>query len=394
MAAAGWIGLGDLVYQREWRARQTEALRTEAANAELRAWAARLRQRLGRTMRELADAEARIAARESAARTMRADLAAAEQQLQRLQTASAPVVAPVPGVRAQATQMAQQQAGQMVRLQDALVAAERRQQTAAAQRAAMASRLAAAEADLERSKDEAGRLKLAFDRLTAKLGRLGQQPAALPAGARTAAAPGVLGKVERALASAGIDARRIFASFGIRRGVGGPFIPARDAPSLARMTAEQAAVRTMLKTLPVDAPLLHYRETSSYGARVDPINERGGFHPGVDLAAPYDSPVYATAPGLVTFAGWESGYGKIVKIDHGHGLSTGYAHLHRYTVVVGEKVAAGTVIGYIGTTGRSTGPHLHYEVRLHGETVNPAAFLALGHEIAPTASPILPVAAR
>jgi murein DD-endopeptidase MepM/ murein hydrolase activator NlpD len=239
---------------------------------------------------------------------------------------------------------------------------------------------------------QAGTLKLAFDRLTAKLGTLGRQPP--PTAARIAAAPGILGTIARKLISAGIDAERIFASFGIGRNVGGPFIPARDAPGPAQVTAEQTAVRTMLKTLPVDAPLFHYRETSPFGPRVDPVNRREGFHPGVDLAAPYGTPVYATAPGIVTFAGWEGGYGKIVRIDHGHGLSTGYAHLHRYTVVVGEKVAAGAVIGYIGTTGRSTGPHLHYEVRLNGEVVNPAAFLALGYEIAPAAGAAIPVAAR
>ncbi len=212
---------------------------------------------------------------------------------------------------------------------------------------------------------------------------------------RTADSSGIIGRIEQTFAAAGVDAERFFANFGIRQGVGGPFIPARDAPSAAQTAAEQAAVLRMLKVLPAGAPLVHYRETSPFGIRHNPFTGRGEeFHPGIDLAAPYETPVYATAPGIVTYAGWESGYGKIIRIDHGHGLSTGYGHLHAFTVVVGEKVAAGTQIGYEGSTGRSTGPHVIYEVRLNGVPVNPAAFLALSREIAPAAGRIIPVAAR
>lgn len=386
-AATGYVGVDDLAYREELHARRAETLRAEAANTELRAYAARLRRKLARMTRQLAAARARIAAREAEADGMRAGLVAAQQQLQQLSAAPAQA-ASAAGPQPQGALAASPQDQRIARLDAALVAVERRQQEAAAQRADLASRLAAAQSALARATEQAAAAKHALAQLTTRLAAREHALAAPPAGARTAAAtaPGILGKIEQALAAAGIDAKRIFASFGINRDVGGPFIPARDAPSPAQLAAEQAAVLRMLKTLPVDAPLSHYRETSPFGPRVDPINDREGFHPGVDLAAPYGSPVYATAPGVVTFAGWDDGYGKIVRIDHGHGLSTGYAHLHRYTVVVGERVAAGTVIGYVGTTGRTTGPHVHYEVRLNGKPVNPAAFLALGHEIIPAAA--------
>jgi murein DD-endopeptidase MepM/ murein hydrolase activator NlpD len=370
VAAACCLAISDLAYREEFHAHRAETLKTQTANAELRADAARLRRQLEETTRLLAQAEAQIAARENAAKTLRAGLSAAEQQLRR---------SPAPP---QTTPAAQSEAEQIARLNEALVAAERQQQAAAAQRAALASRLAAVQADLERRQAQAGTLKLALDRSTAKLGALGRQAAVAPA-------------IARKLVAAGIDAERIFASFGIKRGVGGPFIPARDAPNPAQLAVQQAAVTTMLKTLPSATPLLRYRVTSPFGIRHNPFTDRGWeFHPGIDLAAPYGTPVYATAPGIVTYAGWMRGYGKLVRIDHGHGLSTGYGHLHAFTVVVGEKVAAGTQIGYEGSTGRSTGPHLIYEVRLNGEPVNPAPFLALGHDIVPNAGAVIPVASR
>lgn len=382
-AAAGRMGLSDFSYRAQLQARRAETLKAAAANAVMRAYAARLRYQLAWTALELAREEARIAARERRAAIVRASLASAEQQVQHVQAAQPAAAASQPP------------GGQLARLRLALARAEQQQQAAVAERAALASRLAAAQSDLDRDRERAGTLKLALDRLTARLRASEPRPAAQSAVLRTADSSGILGRMERTFAAAGIDAERFFANFGIKRDVGGPFIPARDAPTAAQMAAEQAAVSRMLKALPVDAPLTHYRETSPFGIRHNPFTGRGEeFHPGIDLAAPYETPVYATAPGIVTYAGWENGYGKIVRIDHGHGLSTGYGHLHAFTVVVGEKVAAGTQIGYEGSTGRSTGPHVIYEVRLNGVPINPAAFLDLGHEIAPAAGRIIPVAAR
>jgi murein DD-endopeptidase MepM/ murein hydrolase activator NlpD len=134
----------------------------------------------------------------------------------------------------------------------------------------------------------------------------------------------------------------------------------------------------LAKSLPLAIPMGNYRETSPFGQRTDPFNGRPAFHPGVDMAAPYGTPVYATAPGVVTYAGYRSDYGKIVEIDHGHGIVTRYSHLARYVVLVGQRVAAAAHIGYEGSTGRSTGPHLLYEVDVNGEPQDPQKFMNLG----------------
>lgn len=117
------------------------------------------------------------------------------------------------------------------------------------------------------------------------------------------------------------------------------------------------------------------RVTSSFGERQDPINGEGAFHPGIDIAAPYGTPVRATGDGEVIMAHMGSGYGREVMIDHGHGLDTIYAHMSSMAVVPGEHVTRGQVIGYVGQSGRSTGPHLHYEVRVHMVPVNPHKYL-------------------
>jgi murein DD-endopeptidase MepM/ murein hydrolase activator NlpD len=104
-------------------------------------------------------------------------------------------------------------------------------------------------------------------------------------------------------------------------------------------------------------------------------------HPGIDFHANVGDPIYATAAGKVVKAGWEGGYGNMVEIDHGEGLATRYGHMSEIDVTVGQKIRIGQIIGRVGTTGRSTGPHLHYEVRVNGEAVNPEKFLAAGGEI-------------
>jgi murein DD-endopeptidase MepM/ murein hydrolase activator NlpD len=116
------------------------------------------------------------------------------------------------------------------------------------------------------------------------------------------------------------------------------------------------------------------------------MNGDSEFHTGIDMVAPYMSPVYATAPGVVTYAGFRNDYGRVVEINHGNGISTRYAHLHRYIVSVGERVAAHQQIGFLGSSGRATGPHVHYEVLVNGEPQDPEKFLGLAR--------LVPVAAQ
>ncbi len=115
--------------------------------------------------------------------------------------------------------------------------------------------------------------------------------------------------------------------------------------------------------------------TSSFGERLDPFSGEGAFHKGVDISTSYGSPILAPADGTVEVAEDENGYGRCVKIDHGHGITTVFGHMASYTVSPGEQVRRGDVIGYVGLSGRSTGPHVHYEVRIHGTPVNPYAYL-------------------
>jgi murein DD-endopeptidase MepM/ murein hydrolase activator NlpD len=218
-----------------------------------------------------------------------------------------------------------------------------------------------------------------------------ERPAATSANtepSRAAIATGRLAEIERVLASAGVDVTRMFAGFGNPSGLGGPFMPMSRAATAADHVSAVglAALPGLLASLPSAAPMYNYRETSPFGERRDPFNGRTAFHPGVDLAAPYGTPVYATAAGVVTFAGWSGGYGKIVEINHGHGIVTRYGHLSRYIVLVGEHINKGTQIGYEGSTGRSTGPHVIYEIDVNGEPQNPAKFMAL--------AALLPVADR
>ncbi len=117
------------------------------------------------------------------------------------------------------------------------------------------------------------------------------------------------------------------------------------------------------------------RVGSSFGEREDPINGEGAFHPGIDIDAPSGTPVRATADGDVAAAGWERGYGREITLNHGHEISTLYGHLSSIAVIPGQHVVEGQIIGYVGDSGRSTGPHLHYEVRVHNVPVNPHKYL-------------------
>jgi murein DD-endopeptidase MepM/ murein hydrolase activator NlpD len=121
---------------------------------------------------------------------------------------------------------------------------------------------------------------------------------------------------------------------------------------------------------PVEGPI-----TGPFGARIDPFNGEGAFHRGVDISTNYGHPIIAPADGQVTFADFMSGYGRMIVLDHGDGFATRYGHLSGFAVVEGQSVKRGDVIGYVGMSGRSTGPHLHYEVWLHNTPVNPYKYL-------------------
>jgi len=137
---------------------------------------------------------------------------------------------------------------------------------------------------------------------------------------------------------------------------------------------------TIYRTTPRDWPVLG-RLTSLFGRRHSPFDsEEGEFHPGIDIANALGTPVHSTADGVVTLASWQGGYGRLVVIDHGHGFKTYYAHNSKLLVKAGDHVVRGQVISYMGTSGRSTGYHLHYEVWQNGKVVNPLKFVKASEE--------------
>ncbi len=154
---------------------------------------------------------------------------------------------------------------------------------------------------------------------------------------------------------------------------GGPFltIPEADQKSLINQTDKYLKV---MSTLPLGRPVAG-PVTSSYGSRRDPVNKRKGYHSGVDFRGKYGTDVLATADGKVIKAGRNGSFGLFVQVDHGNGYSTCFAHLSKYTVKKGERVRRGQTVGKIGSSGRSTGPHLHYELRYNNKPVNPTKFL-------------------
>ncbi|MHB8529634.1 MAG: M23 family metallopeptidase [Caulobacteraceae bacterium] len=183
--------------------------------------------------------------------------------------------------------------------------------------------------------------------------------------------------------------------------LGGPLIEAKDPRALAAIldvnedvakridlaASDLAATRNLSEAaqdLPLAKPTANTQETSGFGVRVDPFTGEPAFHSGQDFAGPFMTPIHATAPGVVSFTGVRSGYGNTIEIDHGHGFKTRYGHLAAISVKVGQRVALGQRIGGMGSTGRSTGDHLHYEVWVNGRPQNPSRFLKAGDYVQQT----------
>ena len=164
-------------------------------------------------------------------------------------------------------------------------------------------------------------------------------------------------------------------------GVGGPFEavqPLKSAPNFKQLFSSWKKLEEPVKpvvAIPSTQPVKGTALTSGYGVRSDPFRGRAAMHAGIDLAGPLGTPIYATADGYVGRAEWAGGYGNLVELNHGRGIQTRYGHLTRSTVQSGQAIKRGQLIGYMGSTGRSTGSHLHYEVRIDGKAVNPIPFM-------------------
>jgi murein DD-endopeptidase MepM/ murein hydrolase activator NlpD len=172
------------------------------------------------------------------------------------------------------------------------------------------------------------------------------------------------------------------------RASGGPFVPASTGSvsafdrQLYRIKLARGQLERLTRTLsavPIRKPMMgELDSTSGFGMRADPFLRAPAMHTGLDIRADTGEPARATAAGTVTVAGWNGGYGKMVEVDHGNGFATRYAHLSQIDVEVGQPIRIGQVVGKVGSTGRSTGPHLHYETRVDGDAVDPQKFLRAG----------------
>ncbi len=246
--------------------------------------------------------------------------------------------------------------------------------------------------------DEQDAVRLRVSQLSAALERLRQTHGAFLKQSADIAAKRV-GVLEKALSRVGVDAAQLGNGGASERiegvpsafGTGGPFVPLPktnapggdfDPVALFNSHADRLdSLILAMRTLPLSQPLEESEVTSPFGARDDPFNEQTAFHEGVDFGAPLNSPVAATGDGVIIWAGWRDKYGIMVEIDHGHGLTTRYAHLGRTLVHVGDKVVRGRPIGLLGNTGRSTGPHLHYEVRVNDQPTDPLKFITAGRDV-------------
>lgn len=231
---------------------------------------------------------------------------------------------------------------------------------------------------------------------TRRLAALGNSESLLMTKARDALSGDVLA-LREIVRRTGLNPDQFQARVAANTGMGGPEIPLdrvevngihdatfntsylKASAVLGQLSDLSFEVRHIPLTVPVEGAGIG--RTSGFGARLDPFTGRYAFHPGVDFAGPWGAPVHATASGLVTFAGNRGGYGNMIEIDNGLGIHTRYGHLSSITVRVGMQVERGAAIGRMGSTGRSTGPHVHYEIWYEDQVRNPTNFIEAGHHV-------------
>ncbi|MDP6346700.1 MAG: peptidoglycan DD-metalloendopeptidase family protein [Alphaproteobacteria bacterium] len=207
-----------------------------------------------------------------------------------------------------------------------------------------------------------------------------------------------IAELELVVRTTGVNLERLLDRFdGRRRGMGGPLVLSEEAMahanewsgyelptfenSLGRLESRLArwsALNEILERLPISPPVDEFHVSSRFGKRRDPFTKRRAFHGGVDLAGYWRAKIYATSPGVVRYVGWKGPYGRLVEIDHGYGIKTRYGHLSKILVKRGQKVGFRQKIGLMGSTGRSTGSHVHYEIVFDGKPQNPENFLKAG----------------
>ena len=235
----------------------------------------------------------------------------------------------------------------------------------------------AVHSNLRKLRDSLDQLKLTYVQALAQTAALADQRAS---------------DVEKSLTRLGVNVENLLHRRSENRGQGGPFVPLtaqspqdeeanKDMAELLARLDHWNDVKALTAALPLAEPLREEWEVNSpFGARFDPLNDSAGVHEGMDMGAPMGTPVYATGEGHVVLASWYDRYGMTVDVDHGNGFVTRYAHLSKINVHVGQKVSRETVVGLLGNTGRTTGAHLHYEVRIDDVPRNPLTYIVAGRD--------------
>jgi len=237
---------------------------------------------------------------------------------------------------------------------------------------------------VRKTRDGLRQLRASLDRLHDTYARAVNQTASL--------ADEGAGEIEKSLGRAGVKAEEILHSADSTQGQGGPFIPVsasgdpdRGVAYMLDRLSHWNEIKATAVALPLAEPLREEWEINSpFGARHDPINADTGIHEGIDMGAPYGTPVYATGMGRVKMAGYYDRYGNAVDVDHGNGFVTRYAHLAEIKVRPGQHVTRATVIGLLGSSGRTTGAHLHYEIRVNDTPRNPLIYILAGRDASKT----------
>lgn len=284
---------------------------------------------------------------------------------------------------------------QMAAMESRVHRAQTRNEKLSAELEQTGSRLASALDDSSKAARHETELSDRVKKLYGRLSDLRESQASL-IGRIADASQDEIARLKKVLASTGLNVDRMMRQAGIANKLaqGGPFEPLSDSKATPHEKALDVAMvsanglldrleglQRVIRRLPLAAPLDYYYVSSHFGPRKDPINGRIAMHEGLDMGAKYRAPVYATAPGKVVFAGWNGGYGRFVEIDHGNGIMTRYGHLRRIYVKRGQKVDYRTKIGQMGNSGRSTGMHLHYEIQVRGNSVDPLKFLRAGKNV-------------
>lgn len=391
IAALGWSGFASLSYvqlTREAVEKDRHIALSNRVNSELRVDMDDSRRRFLEITQTLEKNHGHLVALVGDDRTRNGNLVSLQRKLR----------------NADALRQATQARSQGLRQQ--LSSLEQRVQETVSRNLALADDLRSAENELNASlssQTEAGERGAGLaDRVLKLSGRLDTVQSSQSALLKrlTRAASGDIDRVRELIAKTGLSVEDLLADDDLpvmkkiataSLGQGGPFLPAQPAVApigfvrgLDAFNAEMdrwQEVQHLLGRLPLIAPVSRFRITSRFGNRRDPINGHTAYHSGLDIAAPIHGKVRATAPGRVVRAGWRGRYGRLVEIDHGMGIRTRYGHLAKILVKRGQQITFRHPIGLLGNSGRSTGPHLHYEVVVDGKPVDPRKFLRAGKHV-------------